>query len=183
MPGDVFMSDPTDCQYNEYGYCKISSDLANAPVPIANDACAACVSQTRPRSKNPVTCSKAIEYLSIVQMPIPQDLLECVMPPTHGVGTELETLIAKTRIFLSWFCLAWIIPTGFTCGCHSTKRRMNELGPRLCMRDGDELSAEILKRWILHVPMIRFIPFVLTIIGFYILRASYIAQSKEKPNG
>jgi hypothetical protein len=51
------------------------------------------------------------------------------------------------------------------------------------MRDGDELSAEILKRWILHVPMIRFIPFVLTIIGFYILRASYIAQSKESPNG
>ena len=177
------MSDPTDCQYNQYGYCKISSDLASAPVPIANDACAACVSQTRPRSKNPVTCSKAIEYLSIVRMPIPQHLLECVTPPTQGPGTELETLIEKTRRLLSWICLAWIIPTRITCGCHSTKKLMNEMGPRMCIREGDELSAEILKRWIIHVPPIRFIPFVLTIIGFYILRASYIAQSKEKPNG
>jgi hypothetical protein len=35
----------------------------------------------------------------------------------------------------------------------------------------------------LHVPPIRFIPFVLTIIGFYVLIAAYNAESKEKLHG
>jgi hypothetical protein len=177
------MSDPTDCQYNEYGYCKISSDLANAPVPIANDACAACASQTRPRSKNPVTCSKAIEYLSIVRMPIPQHLLECVKPPTQGPGTELETLIEKTRRVFRWFCLGWLIPETRYCGCSSTKTRMNELGVWGCMRERETLAIEILARWIKHFPTIRFIPFIHNIIEGYIVRAVFKTQTKEDHHG
>ncbi len=54
---------------------------------------------------------------------------------------------------------------------------------RKCLRNNETLSAEILTRWIVHVPPIRFIPFVLTIIGFYVLRAAYNAESKEKLHG
>ena len=177
------MIDPTDCQYNQDGYCKISSDLAKAPLPIANDACAACLQQTWPRTKNPVTCSKAIEYLSIVQMPIPQELLECVKPPTNGVGTELENLIEKTRRVFSWVCLGWLIPEPIYCGCGSTKTRMNELGVWGCLRERENLAFEILARWIKHFPTIRFIPFVHSIIEGYIVRAVFKSQSKENIHG
>jgi hypothetical protein len=115
-------------------------------------------------------------------LPTPE-LLECIKPPTQGVGTELELLIEKTRRTLNWLCLGWIIPDKFNCGCHSTKSRMNEMGARKCLRTNENLSAEILSRWMLHVPPIRFIPFVLTIIGFYVLRAAYNAESKEKLHG
>jgi hypothetical protein len=60
---------------------------------------------------------------------------------------------------------------------------MNEMGARKCLRTNENLSAEILSRWMLHVPPIRFIPFVLTIIRFYVLRAAYNAETKEKLHG
>ena len=152
-------------------------------VPIAQDACAACIQQSTPRAKNSVTCSKAIQYRTLVGMLPTPELLECIKPPTQGVGTELELLIEKTRRTLNWLCLGWLIPDKFNCGCHSTKLRMNEMGVRKCLRNNETLSAEILTRWIVHVPPIRFIPFVLTIIGFYVLRAAYNAESKEKLHG
>jgi hypothetical protein len=177
------MSNSIDCPHNLDGYCQISSDLAQVPVPIAHDACAACIQQTMPRSKNSVTCSKAIQYRTLVGMLPTPELLECIKPPTQGVGTELELLIEKTRRTLNWLCLGWIIPDKFNCGCHSTKSRMNEMGARKCLRTNENLSAEILSRWMLHVPPIRFIPFVLTIIRFYVLRAAYNAETKEKLHG
>jgi hypothetical protein len=57
---------------------------------------------------------------------------------------------------------------------------MNEMGVWKCLRSNEELSVEILAHWIKYIPMIRFIPFVLTIIGMYILRAAFNAESKEK---
>ena len=177
------MSNSIDCPHNVDGYCQISSDLAQVPVPIAHDACAACIQQSTPRAKNSVTCSKAIQYRTLVGMLPTPELLECIKPPTQGVGTELELLIEKTRRTLNWLCLGWLIPDKFNCGCHSTKSRMNEMGVRKCLRNNETLSAEILTRWIVHVPPIRFIPFVLTIIGLYVLRAAYNAESKEKLHG
>ena len=174
------MSNSTDCQHNVDGYCQISSDLAQLPVPIAQDACAACIQQATPRAKNSVTCSKAIQYRMLVGMLPTTELLECIKPPTKGVGTELELLIEKTRRALSWICLGWLIPDDLACGCRSTKTRMNEMGVWKCLRSNEELSVEILAHWIKYIPMIRFIPFVLTIIAMYILRAAFNAESKEK---
>ena len=124
------MSNSTDCPHNVDGYCQISSDLAQVPVPIAQDACAACIQQATPKAKNSVTCSKAIQYRTLVGMLPTPELLECIKPPTQGVGTELELLIEKTRRTLNWLCLGWLIPDKFNCGCHSTKSRMNEMGVR-----------------------------------------------------
>ena len=174
------MNRPIECKHNMEGYCQISSELAQVPVPIAHDACAACIQHAKPRSKNSVTCSKAIQYRALVGMLPTPDLLECVKPPTTGVGTELELLIEKTRRALSWLCLGWLIPDDFACGCRSTKTRMNEMGVWKCLRSNEELSVEILAHWIKYIPMIRFIPFVLTIIAMYILRAAFNAESKEK---
>jgi hypothetical protein len=108
------------------GYCQISTDLAQVPVPIAQDACAACILQSNPRSKNSVTCSKAIQYRTLVGMLPTPELLDCVKPPSSGVGTELETLIEKTRSFLRRVWLGWLIPPRVQCGCSTTRRLMNQ---------------------------------------------------------
>jgi hypothetical protein len=99
------MSNSKDCPHKVDGYCQISSDLAQVPVPIAQDACEACIQQSPPRAKNSVTCSKAIQYRTLVGMLPTPELLECIKPPTQGVGTELELLIEKTRRTLNWLCL------------------------------------------------------------------------------
>jgi hypothetical protein len=183
MPGDVYMRKPSDCSHNHDGYCKISSDLAKIPVPIAEDACAACIKQTNFRAKNSVTCSKAIYQLNLVRMPIPQELLDCLKPPTTGPGAELEKLIEKTRRVFSWFCLGWLIPDTFYCGCSSTKTRMNELGAWGCLREADDLAIEILARWIKHFPTVRYIPFVTNILAIYVVRAVVNTSAKENQNG
>jgi hypothetical protein len=177
------MNDPTDCPHNIGGYCQISTDLAQMPVPIAQDACAACVLQPNPRTKNAVTCSKAIQYQTLVGMLPTEELLECVKPPSRGVGTELEILIEKTRSLLQRVWLGWLIPPRVQCGCSATRSYMNQQGIHGCLRNRDHLADEILARWKKHLPAIRFIPFSRFMVGVYITRAIQRFHNKETAHG
>jgi len=177
------MNDPTDCPHNIGGYCQISTDLAQMPVPIALDACAACVLQPNPRTKNAVTCSKAIQYQTLVGMLPTEELLECVKPPSRGVGTELEILIEKTRSLLQRVWLGWLIPPRVQCGCSATRSYMNQQGIHGCLRNRDHLADEILARWKKHLPAIRFIPFSRFMVGVYITRAIQRFHNKETAHG
>jgi|GEM_PF-744755 len=177
------MSDSIDCLHNIDGYCQISTDLAQMPVPIAQDACAACILQTNPRTKNSVTCSKAIQYRTLVGMLPTDELLDCVKPPTRGVGTELEILIEQTRSFLTRVWLGWLIPPRVHCGCSSTRSFMNQQGILGCLRNRDELADDILARWRVHLPFIRFVPLSRFLVGIYLIQAIRRFHNKETANG
>ena len=177
------MSNSVPCPHNVDGYCQISTDLAQVPVPIAEDACAACILQANPRTKNPVTCSKAIQYRTLVGMLPTEELLDCVKPPLRGVGTELEILIEKTRILLQRFRLAWIIPPRVRCGCSTTRSYMNQQGIHGCLRNRNQLTDEILARWKKHLPTIRFVPFARLMVGVCVDRAIQRFQNKETAHG
>ncbi len=177
------MSNSVPCPHNVDGYCQISTELAQVPVPIADDACAACILQARPRTKNPVTCSKAIQYRTIIGMLPTQDLLDCVKTPSRGVGTELESLIESTRHVLSRFRLAWLIPPRVECGCTATRSYMNQQGIHGCLRNRNQLTDEILARWKKHLPTIRFVPFARLMVGVCVDRAIQRFQNKETAHG
>jgi hypothetical protein len=176
-------TEPIECPHNVDGYCQISTQLADMPVPIARDACAACILQSNPRTKNSVTCSKAIQYRTIVGMLPTEELLDCVKPPAKGVGTELEILIERTRTFLQRLRLDWLLPPPVNCGCSTTKALMNTQGALVCLNSRREHAREILHRWTNHLPAIRFIPFVRFLIERYIVRAAHNLQAKEKTHG
>jgi hypothetical protein len=177
------MTSPIDCKHQVDGNCQISTDLAQMPVPIAQDACAACILQANPRTKNAVTCSKAIRYRSLAGMLPTEELLECVKPPSRGVGAELEILIEKTRKFLKCVRLGWLIPPPVQCGCAATRSYMNQLGIHGCLSNRNLLIDAILGRWKKHLPAIRFIPFTRFIVGDYITRAIERFQDKETTYG
>lgn len=176
-------SESIECSHNVDGHCQVSTRLADMPVPIANDACAACILQPNPRDKNAVTCSKAIQYRTIVGMLPTQELLDCVRPPSKGVGTELENLIERTRTFLQRLRLDWLLPPPIDCGCSATKTLMNTQGAIACLNHRREHANDILERWMDYLPAIRFIPCVRLLIEQYIVRAANNLQSKEKPHG
>lgn len=177
------MSEPIPCPHNVDGYCQISSQLAQVPVPIAEDACAACILQSNPRTKNSVTCSKAIQYRTLVGMLPTDELLECIKPPSRGVGTELESLIEQTRLFLQRVWLDWLIPPRVQCGCSATRSSMNQQGILGCLRNRNELANEMLDRWKKHLPMIRFVPWSRFLVVIYLTLAIRRFQSKETANG
>lgn len=177
------MSETIECPHDVDGYCQISTDLAQVPVPIAQDACAACILQSNPRSKNSVTCSKAIQYRTLVGMLPTPELLECVKPPTQGVGTELESLIEKTRSFLQRVWLGWLIPPRVQCGCSATRRLMNQQGPRGCMHNRAQLANEIYDRWRKHLPLVRYLPLSRCLVRIYLTQAIRRFQNKETANG
>ena len=177
------MTRPIECPHNVDGYCQISTDLAQMPVPIAQDACAACILQANPRTKNSVTCSKAIQYRTLVGMLPTDELLECVKPPSRGVGTELESLIEQTRSFLHRVWLGWLIPPRVQCGCSATRSSMNQQGVLGCLRNRNKLADEILDRWRKHVPIIRFVPLSRFLVGIYLIQAIRRFQNKETANG
>jgi len=177
------MSEPIECPHNVDGYCQISTHLADMPVPIANDACAACIMQSNPRSKNAVTCSKAIQYRTLVGMLPTQELLDCVRPPSKGVGTELEILIERTRTFLRRLRLDWLLPPPIDCGCSATKALMNAQGAGVCLKNRHAHARDILHRWKNHLPAIRFFPLVRFLIERYIIRAANNLQTKETTHG
>ncbi len=97
------------CPHSRDGLCQISTNLAGLPVPLAEDACNACQLQQNPRAVNRVTCSKAIHARTLAGHIPTEELLQCVQPPKDGVGTELERLIDRTRLFLAMIRLDWII--------------------------------------------------------------------------
>ncbi len=177
------MSEPMDCPHNVDGYCQVSTDLAQMPVPIARDACAACILQTHPRTKNSVTCSKAIQYRSYVGMLPTEELLECVKPPARGVGTEMEFLIERTRSFLHYIGLGWLLPPRAQCGCSDMRSFMNQQGISGCLRKRHQITTEILQRWSNHLPAIRFVPLARLLIGFYLKLAMRRFQKKEIAHG
>ncbi len=176
--GDL-MSNEIDCPHKQDGLCQISTNLAGIPVPLADDACAACVLQKNPRTINRVTCSKAIHVQSISGLVPNQELLDCVNPPKQGVGTELERLIERTRSILAFVRLDWIVPTSVNCGCNATRSRMNADGPAACIANRQFHASDILERWEKHFPPIRFFPFTRSIIATYIRRAVQITRRKE----
>lgn len=183
MRGRFDMSDPIACPHNTDGYCQISTDLAQIPVPIAQDACDACVLQSNPRSKNSVTCSKAIQYRTLVGMLPTPELLECIKPPTRGVGTELEMLIEQTRSILQCVWLGWLIPPRIQCGCSATRSFMNQEGIVGCTRNRSKLADAILDRWRKHMPIIRFVPLSRFLVGIYLTQSIRRFQNKETTNG
>ena len=177
------MSEPINCPHNVDGYCQVSTDLAQMPVPIAQDACAACILQTHPRTKNSVTCSKAIQYRTFVGMLPTEELLECVKPPARGVGTEMEVLIEKTRGFLNYLRFGWLIPPRDRCGCAAMRSFMNQQGIRGCGRNRHHINDEILDRWRKHIPAIRFLPLTRFLIGVYLNCAMRRFKTKESAHG
>jgi len=177
------MIESNQCPHDVNGYCQVSTDLAQVPVPIAQDACVACILQAQPRTKNSVTCSKAIQYRTLVGMLPTEDLLECVKPPSRGVGTELTLLIEQTRGVLQLVRLDWLIPPRVKCGCSTTQSFMNQQGTLGCLRNRNELAKEILTRWKKHLPFIRFVPLSRFIVQIYITQAIRRFQNQEIANG
>ncbi|MFN7845253.1 MAG: hypothetical protein ACK5N9_26320 [Pirellula sp.] len=177
------MTESSECPHNAEGYCQISTDLAQVPVPIAEDACAACILQTNPRTKNPVTCSKAIQYRTMIGMPPTQELLDCVKTPSRGFGTELESLIESTRQLLSRLRLAWIIPPRAKCGCSVLRNLMNQQSLRECIISRDTITNDIWDRWKKHLPAIRLVPFSRFMVGIYVNRAIQRFKKKESAHG
>lgn len=177
------MSESIECPHNVDGCCQVSTQLADMPVPIADDACAACIRQTNPRTKNAVTCSKAIQYRTLVGMLPTEELLDCVKTPSKGVGTELEILIEGTRTFLQRLRLAWLLPPPIDCGCSATKALMNTQGAHACLNNRHDHANDIFHRWKNHLPTIRFIPFVRFLIERYIIHAANNLQTKENTHG
>jgi hypothetical protein len=177
------MSNSVPCPHIVDGYCQISTDLAQVPVPIAADACAACILQANPRAKNPVTCSKAIQYRTIIGMLPTQDLLDCVKTPSRGVGTELESLIESTRHLLSRFRLAWLIPPRVECGCSVLRNQMNQQNLNECILHRNIITNDVWARWKKYLPTIRFIPFARLMVGVYVNRAIQRFQNKETAHG
>ncbi len=177
------MSETIACPHNVDGYCQVSTELAQMPVPIAHDACAACILQSHPRTKNSVTCSKAIQYRSYVGMLPTEELLECVKPPSRGVGTEMEFLIEKTRSFLHRVGLGWLLPPRAQCGCPAMRSFLNQQGIPGCLRNRQRITTEILDRWRTHLPVIRFVPIARFLIGIYLKHAMRRYQKKEIAHG
>ncbi len=131
------------CPHSRDGLCQISTNLAGLPVPLAEDACNACQLQQNPRAVNRVTCSKAIHARTLAGLIPTEELLQCVQPPKDGVGTELERLIDRTRLFLAMIRLDWIIPTSEKCGCNAAKSRLNADGPTACVQNRRLHATEI----------------------------------------
>ena len=177
------MGESIECPHNVDGNCQVSTRLADMPVPIARDACAACILQSNPRTKNSVTCSKAIQYRTLVGMLPTEELLDCVKTPSKGVGTELQILIERTRTFLQRLRLDWLLPPPIDCGCSATKALMNTQGAIACLNHRHEHARDILQRWKDHFPTIRFVPCVRFLIERYIIRAANNIQSKENTHG
>jgi hypothetical protein len=167
------------CPHSRNGLCQISTDLAGLPVLLAEDACSACQLQSHPRSVNRVTCSKAIHARTLAGLIPTEELLQCVNPPKHGVGTELEHLIDRARLFLAMLRLDWIIPPSEKCGCSTAKGRLNADGPTGCLSNRRSHATEIYSRWLSHWPHVRFIPFAHSLIAAFIVRAAKSTQRKE----
>jgi len=102
-----------------------------------------------------------------------------VSPPAHGVGTELERLINRTRAVLALFRLAWIIPSPEKCGCNSARLRLNADGPAACLANRSRHVADIYARWLKHWPHVRLIPFASSLIAAYLTRAAKNTRRKE----
>jgi hypothetical protein len=167
------------CPHSKDGLCQISTKLAGLPVPLADDACNACELQVNPRSVNRVTCSKAIHARTLAGLIPTDELLQCVNPPTEGVGTELERLIDRTRQVLAMIRLDWIIPSSEACGCNTTKSRLNADGPTACLSNRRLHAAEIYDRWAKHWPQVRYLPFAQGLIAAFIVRAAINVRRKE----
>ena len=112
-----------------------------------------------------------------------QELLDCVRPPSKGVGTELEILIERTRTFLRRLRLDWLLPPPIDCGCSATKALMNAQGAGVCLKNRHAHARDILHRWKNHLPAIRFFPLVRFLIERYIIRAANNLQTKETTHG
>lgn len=168
-----------DCPHKQDGLCQISTNLAGVPVPLADDACAACQLQANPRSVNRVTCSKAIHARTLAGLVPTEELLDCVNPPKQGVGTELERLIDRARFILAVVRLDWIIPSSQQCGCNATKSRLNTDGPTACIASRRLHAAEIYVRWSKHWRQARYVPFAHSLIAAFITRAAKNARHKE----
>ena len=169
------------CRFNVNGVCTISTELAGMEVPIAADACRACIAAAHPQAINRVTCSKAIHTRLIHGLPPTPKLLECVSPPQRGVGTELERMIAVTRRWLAWIGLGWILPEPGTaeCGCQSLRTEMNLAGPVGCLDHRERYAQNMFDRWCSHAKIVGRIPGARSITGFYIKQAIRKARSKE----
>ena len=137
--------DASECPHNRDGLCQVSTRLAAMPVPIADDACQACLQQKSPCTINRVTCSKAIQIRLAAGMPAPQELLDCVRPPESGVGTELARMIDTTRGWLHMLRLDWIIPQPVACGCGPIRAAMNYDSPQQCWQKRAFYARNILQ--------------------------------------
>ena len=171
--------DASECPHNRDGLCQVSTRLAALPVPIADDACQACLQQRSPCTINRVTCSKAISTRRGAGLPIDQTLLDCVRPPVDGVGTELERLIQNSRKLLARLRLDWLLPQPVTCGCGPVRSAMNGDSPDQCWQKRDGYARNIVNRWINHLPAVRYLPFKQLLIHGYLRIAVHRASRKE----
>lgn len=173
------MPNSSDCPYKQGGLCQISSELAGLPVLVADDACAACQLQANPRAINRVTCSKAIHARQAAGLIPTRELLDCISPPKQGVGTELSKLIERTQSVLAYIGLAWLIPNSDTCGCNTTRSRLNAEEPETCLANVSQHVDDICSRWQQHVHFVRFIPLMRFIVAAYIRKAAENFRRQE----
>ena len=171
--------DASECPHNQHGLCQVATRLAGIPVPIADDACHACLQQKSPCTINRVTCSKAIQIRLAAGMPAPQELLDCVRPPESGVGTELERMIDTTRQWLHMLRLDWIIPQPVACGCGPIRAAMNYDSPQQCLQKRAFYARNIANSWISFLPALRFMPLKQQLINCYLRLAIQRVMRKE----
>lgn len=173
------MRSVSDCSYKQDGLCQISSELADLPVLLADDACEACQLQPNPQAINRVTCSKAIHARKTAGLVPSQELLNCINPPKQGIGTELAKLIERTQLVLAYVGLAWLIPTSDRCGCDTARCHLNAQERTACLANVRAHADDIYTRWQQHLKWVRFIPLVRLLIAAYIRRAAENFRRQE----
>lgn len=124
------------CKYMISGLCQISTDLAEVPVPLAEDACIACTNlKVNPQQINAVTISKALYVLGNVKSERRQKLLQQLHQLQNiksGTGTELRKLI-------SWFPVS-----KKNCrSCRNLESRMNKWGPETCKKKTQYIKKKL----------------------------------------
>jgi hypothetical protein len=151
------------CSHAKNGLCEVSTKLANIDVPLAEDACLACVNHDPAQSINHVTASKAIYVLRKQNLEVPIHLYKHIKPiENKGPGTELSKLI-------SWFKAI----TDSKCKCNKRVRKMNQWGPDECER-----RRPTIRRWLRHSAHTYKVPYNSTVADSLITRAIKNARAK-----
>ena len=132
------------CPHVKDGLCMVSTDLANHPVLLAEDACKVCSRLPVPQWINKVTLSKAISTIRNSNPAFHDQLIYQLKEIEYpflikGPGSELKKLI-------SWF------PVNGTKKCKSCRLleiRMNKWGIETCIAKKDFILRK------LHIAALR----------------------------
>lgn len=124
------------CQHNNHDICQLATGLANRPVKLDPEACAACQRELVPMAVNRVTAAIASFAQMQAGVRVDRELAHIATGEYNLAGYRLERYIHR------WAKLLRIQPPE-NCGCDSWVNKMNAWGVDGSLERIDEITDQV----------------------------------------